>query len=134
MRGKQGKKLYYTDFNRLEKASYKGLTSFAKEIVDRMVEMSTGETPELTPEIQAKIDLVMEAFKDLTNRQMQVLELIYGLNDKPIMTEEEIAKELNISPPGVHDLKRRALKSLSKRVLLDEDAVQGINGEETEEN
>ncbi len=128
VRGKS-KKLYYTDFDRLEKSHYKGLTKFAKEIVNKMVEMSTGEKPELTPEVQAKIDLVMEGFKALTDRQRRVLELYFGLNDNPTMTEPEIAEELKITQPSVHHLKKRAIKALSQSVILDESAIKGIKRE-----
>ena len=123
---KNSKKVYYTDFDKLERSSYKGLTSFAKEIVDKMIELSTGEKPEITPEVLAKIDLVTEGFKDLTERQKKVLELTFGLNENPALTESEIGKELKITHQSVHELKKRALASLSKRVILEDDVIKNI--------
>ncbi len=129
MTHKNSKQVYCTDFDRLERSNYKGLTKFAKEIVDRMVELSTGTKPTIVPEVQAKIDLVMEGFKELTDRQKRVLELAFGLGDNPVMSEQEIADELGITQTGAHRLKKRALNALSRRVILDESVVKNIKNE-----
>ncbi len=126
MTHKDGKKVYYTDFDRLEKTNYKSLTKFAKEIVDKIVEISTGEKPERTPEVQAKIDLVMEGFRSLTDKQRTIIEYSFGLNDKPVLTLREAAAELGITFQGAHELKKRALTALSKCIVLEESAIKNI--------
>lgn len=110
----------------VENKSYKGLTSLQKQVVDKMINMSTLKLTELTGSQKAKLDLINEAMKELTPKQRKAVNMLFGLDGYVPSTEREVAKELGISRAAVHQLKLRAINSVRKLVKLNESAIKNI--------
>ena len=125
------RRVYNVDFNDLERraGNYRGLNSFEREIVDRMVGLSNPAANTLSPHQLAALDLVYEAMEELTDRQKEVLKLSFGLGDDGPMTEHQIAAQLKITQPGVHDLKNRAIAAIQKKVTLNSAVTKNIKPE-----
>jgi RNA polymerase sigma factor (sigma-70 family) len=118
--GNRKKNTFNVDFQALEQRSYKNLSSLGKEIIDKFIELSvqrSGEEPKLSEQQQAKMDLIKEAMKELTDRQKQVLTLSFDLDGEGAYTERQIAEKLNISQVSVHELKTRAIESLKRKIV-----------------
>lgn len=122
------KRLIKVDFQALEKRSYKSLNRTGKAIIDKMVEISLNKNKILKPDNaqQAKIDLLLEAIKDLTPNQRKVLTLYFGLEDAGTHTEREIGKIMNLSRGSVHRHKLRGIKGLNKRISLNQAVLKKI--------
>lgn len=122
------------DFQKLEKQSYKSLNKLGKEIVDNLVEISTGsrdslgrrKPTSLTITQKAILDLIRESFYELTKKQKEVLTLVYGLNGEQPHTERDIAVQLGISHQGVNKLKQRAIKAIRSKVRINQAALKKI--------
>jgi len=134
MRTNKRKKLQ-VDISKLEQTPYKNLSAIGKELADVFADISYGKRDsvgkriptELTEGQKAKFDLVREAFKELTIQQKHVLNLTFGLNGEQPHTEREIAKKLSISQQGTHDLKKRALNAIKRKIELNEVAIKEIS-------
>jgi RNA polymerase sigma factor (sigma-70 family) len=122
-------KIYNVDFQQLERHNYNSLSQLGKEIVDKMVELSLGKKVTIPQRKQAKIDLIMAAFEELTVKQKNVLIMVFGLDGREPRSEREIAEQLKISQQTVHDLKDRAIKSIRKKSNINEDALKNITND-----
>lgn len=120
------RKVYNVDFNYIEKADYRYLSNLQKEIVDKMVELSTGKKPEMSAEQLARLDLVTAAMDEITDRQKEVLNLLFGLGGEEAMSEVQVAKKLGITKQGVSELKKRALNAIKAKIVLNEDVVKKV--------
>jgi len=120
------RKVYNVDFNYIEKADYRYLSNLQKEIVDKMVELSTGKKPEMSAEQLARLDLVTAAMDEITDRQKEVLNLLFGLGGEEAMSEVQVAKKLGITKQGVSELKKRALNAIKAKIALNEDVVKKV--------
>lgn len=66
-------------------------------------------------DIQMKIEKLRSIIKDvLDKRELEIIELRYGINNKPELTQREIAKKLNISRSYVSRIEKSALEKLRK--------------------
>lgn len=118
--GNRKKNTFNVDFQALEQRNYKSLSSLGKEIIDKFIELSeqrSGEQPKLSEQQQAKMDLIKEAMKELTDRQKQVMTLSFDLDGEGAYTERQIAEKLNISQVSVHELKTRAIEALKRKIV-----------------
>lgn len=129
MGNKPDKKFVRVDFQRLENRSYKTLTNFEKQIVDKIIELNTPkdeEPEEKTAAQEALLDMVKEAMKELTSEQKMVLDLLFGLTSGVPISEREVGLKLKISHQSVHGLKERALNKLRKICEVNQKALQNI--------
>jgi DNA-directed RNA polymerase sigma subunit (sigma70/sigma32) len=58
--------------------------------------------------------------KALTHRQLQVLELSYGLNGKPSMTAADIARVLGLSRERIRQIREQCFRIIRKNPRLRE--------------
>ena len=69
-------------------------------------------------DIISRLDMMLQAeklrsvFGLLEQREQKVLRLRYGLNNRPPMTQREIARKLNISRSYVSRIEKKALEKL----------------------
>ncbi len=61
-----------------------------------------------------KLDEVLK--KHLTKREYEIICMRYGLNGQPILTQQEVAKKLNISRSYISRLEKKSLETLQKVV------------------
>ncbi|TDI97071.1 MAG: hypothetical protein E2O29_02195 [Deltaproteobacteria bacterium] len=122
------KRLIKVDFQELERRPYKTLNKTGKSIIDKMIEISLNKNKVLKPDNaqQARIDLLLEAIKELTLRQQKVLTLYFGLDGGFKHTEGEIGEKLGIARTTVLTLRKRAIRSLYKRISLNESVIKKI--------
>ena len=67
-------------------------------------------------DVQMKIEKLRQILeKVLDERELQIIELRYGLNNKPELTQREIAKKLNISRSYVSRIEKSALEKLRRQ-------------------
>lgn len=59
-----------------------------------------------------KINELRKALNILNSRELEIIELRYGLNSKKAYTQKEIAKSMNISRSYVSRIEKRALMRL----------------------
>lgn len=59
-----------------------------------------------------KINELRNSLKILTSRELEIIELRYGINNKKSMTQKEIAKSMSISRSYVSRIEKRALMKL----------------------
>jgi RNA polymerase sigma factor (sigma-70 family) len=104
------------DFNRIEKKSYKTLSSFEKEIIDQMINISLAETQNEDGIRKELIEVLMGGVEGLPEQQRKVLTWMYGLDGKALVKESEIAKRLDITQQAVSRLKKRAEAQLKKKL------------------
>jgi len=81
-----------------------------------------GTGPEIVSEIvEAAFEKkrLHEKIQTLGKREIQVLELRYGLIDGERETQREIAKRLGISRSYVSRIEKKALRKLTEELLLD---------------
>jgi RNA polymerase sporulation-specific sigma factor len=67
-------------------------------------------------DVQMKIEKLRQIIeKVLDERELEIIELRYGLNNKPELTQREIAKKLNISRSYVSRIEKSALEKLKRQ-------------------
>ncbi len=67
-------------------------------------------------DVQMKIEKLRQILeKVLDERELEIIELRYGLNNKPELTQREIAKKLNISRSYVSRIEKSALEKLRRQ-------------------
>jgi RNA polymerase sporulation-specific sigma factor len=67
-------------------------------------------------DVQMKIEKLRQILeKVLDERELEIIELRYGLNNKPELTQREIAKKLNISRSYVSRIEKSALEKLKRQ-------------------
>jgi RNA polymerase sporulation-specific sigma factor len=67
-------------------------------------------------DVQMKVEKLRQIIeKVLDERELEIIELRYGLNNKPELTQREIAKKLNISRSYVSRIEKSALKKLKRQ-------------------
>jgi len=66
---------------------------------------------------QNNIELLSSYFNVLTEREKEIIEKRYGLNDKEEMTQKMIAKELGISRSYVSRIEKRALTKMLREFI-----------------
>jgi RNA polymerase sporulation-specific sigma factor len=67
-------------------------------------------------DVQMKIEKLRQIIeKVLDERELEIIELRYGLNNKPELTQREIAKKLNISRSYVSRIEKSALEKLRRQ-------------------
>ena len=125
--GKRKTKIINVDYQRLEKQGYKSASRTGKEILDAMIKLGQKRDNKPTARERAKRDLVHATIDEvLTERQKQVIELVFGLTGLQPMSEQEIAETLKISRPTVQSAKRRSMEKLKKHMALNQDALKNI--------
>ena len=91
--------------------------------VDKMLSLSSSKILQLESDNDIeyesnqnglKIEL-NEALKYLKDREKTVIELYFGLNRNKKITLNDIAKEYNVSPQRVRQIKEEAIRSLRRR-------------------
>lgn len=128
--GKNKNKVYNVDFSELESRNYKGLSKFGKEIIDKMIAMQEGEGSGLTPSQEAKLELVYAAMKELTPRQMEVMERLFGVGkfkEDGSQSEKKVAEALGIAQQSVHEIRVRAITAIKKKIETNDEAIKNIN-------
>jgi len=120
------KRTYYVDFQDLESKNYDIMTSFEKEVVDKMIQMNQPQDLSMTERQEALYDMIDAAMAELTERQRQVIEYAFGLNGREKLSNAQIAVEMDISRQGAFNLKRRALDRLRKSTKLNEKVVKNL--------
>jgi RNA polymerase sporulation-specific sigma factor len=67
-------------------------------------------------DVQMKVEKLRQIIeKVLDERELEIIELRYGLNNKPELTQREIAKKLNISRSYVSRIEKSALEKLRRQ-------------------
>ena len=66
---------------------------------------------------QENINRLDKYFKVLTEREKEILELRYGLNDNDKLTQKEIAKKYGISRSYVSRIEKRALTKMLREYI-----------------
>jgi RNA polymerase sporulation-specific sigma factor len=67
-------------------------------------------------DVQMKVEKLRQILeKVLDERELEIIELRYGLNNKPELTQREIAKKLNISRSYVSRIEKSALEKLRRQ-------------------
>jgi RNA polymerase sporulation-specific sigma factor len=67
-------------------------------------------------DVQMKIEKLRQILeKVLDERELEIIELRYGLNNKPELTQREITKKLNISRSYVSRIEKSALEKLRRQ-------------------
>jgi RNA polymerase sporulation-specific sigma factor len=67
-------------------------------------------------DVQMKVEKLRQIIeKVLDERELEIIELRYGLNNKPELTQREIAKKLNISRSYVSRIEKSALEKLKRQ-------------------
>lgn len=122
------KRLIKVDFQELERRPYKTLNKVGRAIIDKMIEISLNKNKILKPDNaqQARIDILLEAIKELTPSQQRVLKLYFGLEDGSTYTEREIGKIMCLSRGTIHRYKMWGIKGLKKRINLNESVLKKI--------
>jgi DNA-directed RNA polymerase sigma subunit (sigma70/sigma32) len=101
------------------------LKASEKEIIDKVIatQNQTGKTGgSLTESQKAILDSVRLALEELTPKQHQVIDLIFGLTTKVPLSERDTAKKMGITHQSAHGLKDRAIKHL-QRICQKNDSV-----------
>lgn len=125
--GRKGsKRIIYVDFESIESKSYRTLNSFEREIIDKMIEMNQPTKEKLSTYVEALIDLVKAALKDLSPKQREVINYSFGLDNYPYLTVRQTAETLGLSRQAVNQIKQRALTKLRKNTILNTDALDSI--------
>jgi RNA polymerase sporulation-specific sigma factor len=65
---------------------------------------------------EEKVNTINEALKILNERELDIISKRFGLNNKPIETQREIATSLNISRSYVSRIEKRALTKLYLKI------------------
>lgn len=84
--------------------------------IEEILEDVRHPTPENLVIREELYEQLHNALDHLTPRQREVVVLYYGLRGSPPHTLEQIAQIMGISRQGVHNLLRRALKTLSRKL------------------
>ena len=67
-------------------------------------------------ETDAEKQMLLQAMKTLSPREMEITELRYGLNNKTEMTQKEVADKLGISQSYISRLEKRIIKRLKREM------------------
>jgi RNA polymerase sporulation-specific sigma factor len=67
-------------------------------------------------ENEVERDLLLSAIHKLNERERQIMEMRYGLNDNKERTQKEVADEIGISQSYISRLEKRIIKRLKKEI------------------
>lgn len=84
-------------------------------------------SPDFIEEIQEKdnVKLLKEYLNVLTDREKEIIEKRYGLNNSDELTQKEIAKTLHISRSYVSRIEKRALTKILREFLKNKKKIDG---------
>lgn len=91
-----------------------GKDSEGKEI--SLIDKLSNDEEDIFDEVETKLQIktLYEKMKEVLHfRERQILELRYGLAGHSLMTQNEIAKKMNISRSYVSRIEKKAIKKLS---------------------
>ena len=80
--------------------------------------LGTDEDVILRPmEDDVDLQLLRQAVSQLPNREREIVELRFGLNNKKELTQKEIAEKMQISQSYISRLEKRIMLKLRKEIL-----------------
>ncbi len=84
-----------------------------------LIDIIKDDSPSVIDELchEAKISKLLEALNILNDREIDIINRRFGLNNTKIQTQKEISKELNISRSYVSRIEKRALIKLYLELL-----------------
>ena len=114
--------LNFVDINNGEMNAIENIKSDFTEIEDNNYFDLSNEDVRKEDEIKEKqFEIVSEIISKLPDRERDIIETYYGLNDKDELTLLEIGKKYNLTSERVRQIKKKCLKKLRSEVLLMDD-------------
>lgn len=74
------------------------------------------KSPDNMTDINSQNELIHEILSSLTDREVKILELSFGLNNNEILPLHEIGDKLNLSREGVRQIKNKTLLKLKNKL------------------
>ncbi len=90
-----------------------------------LIDVIKDKSEDIDESLHTKENLLLlnEYIKLLTKREKEIIVKRYGLNNQPIRTQKEIAKEMNISRSYVSRIEKRALTKILKEFIKSKNTI-----------